>query len=71
MMHVQRIFWCNFLMWSVKQQHEIFIFEVLMTTRACSRKSFILCLYVKTIPAKQVKVHFALLVQRNRVGIIA
>ena len=58
-LHVQRTFWCNFLLWSVKLQREIFIFEVLTTTPARSRKSLILCLYMKTIRAKQAKVHFA------------
>ena len=53
---MQHAFWCNYLMWSAKRQHEIFIFEVLMTTPAR-----ILCLYMKTICAKQAKVHFAYL----------
>ena len=35
---------------------EIFIFEVLTTTRARSSKSFILFFYMKTISAKQVQV---------------
>ena len=38
--------------------HEIFTFEVLATTRARSSKSLILCLCMKTIRAKQAKLHF-------------
>ena len=49
-------------------QREIFIFEVLTTTRARSSKLFTLCLYMKTIRAKQVKVHSAYFDQN---GIIA
>ena len=41
------------------------------TTRVRSSKSFILCLYMKTIRAKQAKVHFAYFVQRDQRGIIA
>ena len=63
---LQHTFWCNFLTWSAKRQHEIFIFEVLMTTPAC-----ILCLYMKNICAKQAKVHFAYFVQHNQHRIIA
>ena len=37
------------------KQRAIFIFEVLTTTRAHSRKSFV-CLFMKTIRAKQAKV---------------
>ena len=44
---------------------------VLTITRARSSKSFILCLYMKTIRAKQAKVHSAYLVQRDQHGIIA
>ena len=32
--------------------------QILTTTRHRSGKSFILCLYKNTIPAKQAKVHF-------------
>ena len=53
---MQHAFWCNFWTWSAKRQHEIFICEILMTTLAC-----ILCLDIKTICAKQAKVHFAYL----------
>ena len=35
---------------------EIFIFEVLTTTRARGNKSFILCLYMETIRDKHAKV---------------
>ena len=50
----------------VKRRPEIFIFEVLTTTRARSSKSFILCLYVKTIRGKRAKVHFTYFVQRDQ-----
>ena len=52
-------------------QREIFIFEVLTTTGARSSKSFTLCLVMKTIRAKQAKVHSAYFVQRDQHGIIA
>ena len=68
---MQRTFWCNFLMWSAKRQREIFIFELLTATLARSRKSLILCLYMKTIRAKQAKVHFAKFVQHDQLEIIA
>ena len=42
-----------------------------MTTEARSSKSFILCLYMKSIRAKQAKVHPAYFVQRDQHGIIA
>ena len=42
-----------------KRRREIFIFEVLTATRTRSGRSFILCLCMKTIGAKQAKVHFA------------
>jgi len=59
MLHVQDAFWCNnFLTFSAKWQCKIIIFVVLKTMQAHSHKSSILCLYMKTIPAKQVKVHF-------------
>ena len=51
----------------------IFIFEVLKTTQTGSCKSFILCLYVKTIRgirAKRAKVHFTCFLQRGKHGII-
>ena len=63
MLHVRHAFWCDFLTWFAKRRREIFIFEVLTTTRARSGKSFILCLYTKTVRAKQAKVHFAYFVQ--------
>ena len=49
----------------------MFIFEVLATTEARSSKSFILCLYMKTIRVKQAKVHSVYCVQRDQHGIIA
>ena len=49
----------------------IFIFEVVKTKRARSNKSFILCLYMKTICAKQAKVHSSYFVQCDLHGIIA
>ena len=58
-LHVRHALWCNVLTYSAKRRREIFIFEVLTTTRARNSKSFILCLYMKTICAKQAKVHFA------------
>ena len=48
------------------QMNEYF---ALMTGKRC--ESFILCLYMKTIRAKQAKVHSALFVQRDEHGIIA
>ena len=51
-LHVQHAFSCNVLTKSTKRRREIFIPEVLTTTRARG-KSFILCLYMKTIGAKQ------------------
>ena len=53
---------------SAKRRREIFILEVLTTTRARSSKSFTLCLYIRT---KQAKVQFASFVQRDQNGIIA
>ena len=41
-----------------------------MVAQARSSKSSILSLYMKTIRAKQAKVHFAYLVQRDQHGII-
>jgi len=70
-LHVRHAFWCNVLTWSAKRRGEIFIFEVLTTTGARSSKSFLLCLYTKTICAKQPKVHSAYFVQRDQHGIIA
>ena len=55
MLHVQHAFWCNGLTWSAKRRREIFIFEVLTTTRARNSKSFLLSLYMKIIRAKQAK----------------
>ena len=46
------------------QMNEYF---ALMTGKKC--KSFILCLYMKTIRAKQVKVHSSLFLQRDEHGI--
>ena len=45
-------------------------FELLTKTRARSSKSFILCLYMKTIRAKQAKVHVACFVHHDQHGII-
>jgi len=70
-LHVQHAFWCNFWTKSAKQEREIFVFEDLTTTQALSTKSFILCLYMKTIRAKQAKTHFVYFVQRGQLGIIA
>ena len=70
-LHVRHAFWCNVLTKSTKRRREIFIFEVLTTTRARSGKSFILCLYMITIRAKQARVHSAYFVQRDQNGIIA
>ena len=47
------------------------MFELLTTTLALGSKSFILCLCMKTIRAKQAKVHVAFFVQRDQLGIIA
>ena len=46
------------------------LFEVLTTTRARSRKPFILYLYMKIICGKQVKVHFAYFVQLEQLRTI-
>ena len=62
-LHVRHAFWCNVLTKSAKLQREIFIFEVLTTTWARRSKSFILCLYMKNIRAKQVKVHSTYIAQ--------
>ena len=70
-LHVRHAFCCNVLTYSAKRPREIFIFEVLTTTRAPSSKSFTLCLYMKTIPTTQAKVQFACFVQRDQHGIIA
>ena len=58
-------FWCNFLTQSAKRWREIFISEVnvVTTTQARFSKSCILCLYMKTIRAKQAKVQFAYFIQ--------
>ena len=71
MLHVKHALWCNALTQSATLQREIFIFEVLTTTRARSSKSFILCRYMKNIRAKQAKVHSAYFVQCDQQGIIA
>ena len=47
------------------------LFEVLTTTRARSRKPFILYLYMKIIRGKQVKVHFTYFVQLEQLRTIA
>ena len=66
----RKAFCCNFLTWSIMCQREIFIFKVLTTTRDRTRKSFILCLNMKTIRAKQANSRFAPLVQREQYGIV-
>ena len=71
MLHVRHAFCCNFLTQSAKQRPETFIFEVLTTTGTSSSESSILCRCVRTIRAKQVKVHFAYSVRRDQHGIIA
>ena len=70
-LHVRHAFWCIVLTQSAKRRLEIFIFEVLMITRARSSKSFTLCLYMKTIRTKLAEVQFAYFVQRDQHGIIA
>ena len=52
---------CTFL-WdtyslSIKRQREIFKLEVLSTMQACSCRSFVICLYMETNLANQVKGH--------------
>ena len=54
---VRHAFWCNVLMLSAKRPSKIFIFEVLRKTRTRSCKSLIFYFYVKSIRAKQAKVH--------------
>ena len=70
-LHVRHAFCCKFLTQSAKWRREISIFEVLTTTRAHSSKSFILCLWMKTIRANQAKVQFAYFVERDQLRIIA
>ena len=57
-LHVRLAFWYNLLTLSAKWRREMFYFEVLTTTRALSSKSFILCLGMKAVRAKQAKVDF-------------
>ena len=78
----QRYDWLNGEKWSrctcdtlfgaifAKWRREIFIFEVLTTTRPQSSKSLFLCFYMKTIRAKQPKVYYAYFM-RVQHGIIA
>ena len=70
-LHVRHAFRCIVLTQSAKRRLEIFIFEVLMTTRARSSKSFTLCLYMKTFRTKLAKVQLAYFVQSDQHGIIA
>jgi len=65
-----RFFCENVWTQSAKQRHENVLFEVL-TTRARSSKSLILCLCMKTIGAKQAKMHLACFAERHQLGIIA
>ena len=65
-LHVRHAFWCNVLTLSAKRRREIFIFEILTTTRARSSKSFSLCLSMKTVRTTQAKVQFAYFVQRDQ-----
>ena len=71
MLHVQHVHWCKCLTKSAKRRPEIIIFEALTTKRAHSSKSFVLCLYLKTVRAKQAKVNFVYFEQRDQHGIIA
>ena len=71
MVHVRHAILCNVLTQSAKRRSEIFMVEVLTTTGARSSKSFILCLYMKTIRAKQAEVHSAFFVQHDQHRIIA
>ena len=68
---MRHAFWCNVLTQSAKQRREFFIFEVLTTMQAHSRKSFILFRCMKTFRLKQAKLHFAYFVQCDQLGIIA
>ena len=70
MLHVLHAFGAIFDK-SAKRRREIFICEVLTTTRDRTSKPLILYLYMKTIRAKQAKVQFAYSVQREQHGIIA
>ena len=72
MLGVQHAFLCNFFTLSAKQRRQNFRFEILTTTRACSRKSFVLSLCMKAafVP-KQAKVRLAYFVQLDQLGIIA
>ena len=63
-------FWSNFLTWSAKRRREIFTHFEILTTTASSSKSVVACLHMKTICAKQAKVHFAYFVQHDQLGII-
>ena len=66
LLHVWHPFKCNFF-------DAVFHIncELLMTTRARSSKSFILCLYMKTIRVKKAKVDFVYFLQRDQHGLIA
>ena len=70
-LHVRHAFCSDVLTYSAKRWRENFTFEVLTTTRARSRKSFTLCLYMKITRTKQAKVHFAYFAQCDQHGIIA
>ena len=50
---------------------KFFIFKGLMKTIAYSGKSFILCLYMKTICAKRAKGNFDYFAQRDQHGTVA
>ena len=64
---VRHAFRCNFLtFW-----WQFFIIEVLTTKWTRSSKCFIFCLYMETICAKKVKVHFTYFVKPDQHGIIA
>ena len=57
--------WCNCLTWSGKWRHEILIFKVLTKRWTHNCKSLILCLYMKTVFAKQVKINFTYVIGRD------
>ena len=63
-LHVRHAFWCNVLMKSAKPRSEIF-----HIWGSDDSKSSTLCVYMKSIRAKQAKVlHFVYLVQRDQNG---
>ena len=68
MLHVRDAFCCKYFLSSLPDDDVKFSYFVVMTTRSAreSKCSIMLCLYMKTIRAKQAKVLFANFVQRDQ-----